>query len=77
MAKKNGFAQSISKLEEIVAALEKGDVPLEDAIELYKEGMTLSKSCHSQLEKAEKQLVTMMDEEGIETQLTNNDEKEA
>ncbi|MBO2535039.1 MULTISPECIES: exodeoxyribonuclease VII small subunit [Rummeliibacillus] len=64
--KKQTFATSINDLEEIVQQLEQGDVPLEDAIELYKKGMKLSQFCHEQLTKAEEQLVSVMDENGNE-----------
>lgn len=73
--KKQDFAQSIEQLESIVSALEKGDVPLEAAIELYQEGMKLSQSCHAQLENAEKQLVTIMDAQGNEKPLETTEEE--
>lgn len=38
------FEQAMEQLEEIVRALEEGDVPLEKAIELYKKGMDFQKS---------------------------------
>ncbi len=65
-SQKQTFATSINELEEIVQQLEQGEVPLEDAIELYKKGMKLSKYCHEQLTKAEDQLVSVMDENGNE-----------
>lgn len=40
------------KLGKIVAELEKGDIPLEKAVELYGEGVKLSASCKKQLEEA-------------------------
>ena len=39
------FEEAMKKLEEIVAKLEEGDVPLEKAIAFYQEGMALSKIC--------------------------------
>ncbi|GEK33982.1 exodeoxyribonuclease VII small subunit [Kurthia sibirica] len=69
--KKQNFADSISQLEEIVMKLEKGEVPLEAAIELYQDGMKLSQYCHEQLEHAEKQLVTIMDDHGEEHPFTD------
>ncbi|WP_102691394.1 exodeoxyribonuclease VII small subunit [Rummeliibacillus pycnus] len=65
-SKKQSFATSINDLEEIVHQLEQGEVPLEDAIELYKKGMKLSQFCHEQLTKAEEQLISVMDENGNE-----------
>ncbi len=50
---KRSFEQSLSKLEKIVSTLEQGDVPLEESIALYEEGITLSKECMETLSKAE------------------------
>ncbi|MCM3088861.1 exodeoxyribonuclease VII small subunit [Bhargavaea ginsengi] len=61
------FEEAIGRLEEIVRRLESGDVPLEDAIDLYKKGMELSAVCHSKLQSAEKQLVTLIDKDGEAT----------
>ncbi|OEH85667.1 exodeoxyribonuclease VII small subunit [Desulfuribacillus stibiiarsenatis] len=58
MAKKNDitFDQSLKELEGIVKQLESGDIPLEDAIELYKKGMILSKQCNEKLNVAEQKV---------------------
>lgn len=56
------FDEAMLQLENIVRQLEQGDVPLESAIELYQKGMEFSKVCSDKLQKAEKQLVTFMDE---------------
>lgn len=62
------FEEAMTKLEKVVNQLEAGDVPLEDAINLYKEGMELSSICQGKLQDAEKQLMSMIDEKGqIET----------
>ena len=58
------FAQAITELEEIVRKLEQGDVPLEEAIDLYKKGMELSKYCHKKLQSAEEQLISIVNENG-------------
>jgi exodeoxyribonuclease VII small subunit len=47
------FEESIARLEEISEALESGELPLEDAIKLYEEGIDLSKACYKKLEEAE------------------------
>jgi len=47
------FEDSLKKLEEIVAQLERGDVPLEESIRLFEEGTRLSAECRKQLEEAE------------------------
>ncbi len=61
------FEEAMSKLEDIVQKLESGDVPLEDAITLYKQGMELSAYCHGKLSDAEKQLISIIDNNGQST----------
>ncbi|MGA8110078.1 MAG: exodeoxyribonuclease VII small subunit [Acidobacteriaceae bacterium] len=47
------FEESLTKLEEIVAQLERGDLALEDSVRLFEEGTRLSAECRKQLEEAE------------------------
>lgn len=58
------FEEAMTKLEEVVRKLETGDVPLEDAISLYKEGMELSAVCQGKLQHAESQLMSIINQEG-------------
>lgn len=60
------FEEAMLKLDEVVQKLETGDVPLEDAITLYKKGMELSAYCHEKLQDAEKQLITIIDKDDNE-----------
>lgn len=69
---KQTFAQSMNDLEQIVRRLEQGDVPLEEAIDLYKKGMELSKQCHEQLSEAEQQLITIVGEDGTKQPFSSN-----
>lgn len=64
MMTKHTFAEAMTELEEIVRRLEQGDVPLEEAIDLYKKGMELSKFCHEKLQHAEEQLISIVNENG-------------
>jgi len=50
------FEKSLNRLEEIVDTLEGGDVPLSDAVNLYEEGIKLSKDCLKQLNDVEVKL---------------------
>ncbi|ATP40945.1 MULTISPECIES: exodeoxyribonuclease VII small subunit [Solibacillus] len=61
---KPNFATAMAELEEVVRKLEQGDVPLEEAIDLYKNGMELSKLCHDTLQSAEQQLISIVGENG-------------
>ena len=47
------FEQALAALEKIVERLEKGELPLEKSLELYEEGIRLSRLCHGKLEEAE------------------------
>lgn len=47
------FEDSLKQLETIVAQLEKGDLPLEDSIKLFEEGIHLSSVCKQELDTAE------------------------
>jgi exodeoxyribonuclease VII small subunit len=47
------FEQAVAELETIVARLERGDVPLDQSIEIYERGETLKKHCETLLNAAE------------------------
>ena len=64
MASKDGqqsFEELYRTLEETVAKLEKGGLPLEESIALYERGMELAKRCQSQLDKAELRITKLRD----------------
>lgn len=54
------FEESLQELEEIVNRLEKGEVPLEEALTIFKRGIELSGQCENTLKKAEQTLTQMM-----------------
>lgn len=61
MSKKTvSFEQNMEKLEEIVRAMEKGDVPLEESLKLFQEGTKLVKSCAKMLDEAEQQVTKIV-----------------
>lgn len=47
------FDESLRRLEQIVEQMEQGDVPLEESLKLYEEGIALSKVCAQKLQQAE------------------------
>ena len=57
--KKLNFEGSMTRLEEIVSLLEKGDAPLDQAMALFEEGAKLLRECTKQLDEAE-QRVTLL-----------------
>src|SRR5271165_4423229 len=58
------FEECLDRLEKIVAELEKGDVPLDRALELFDEGMKLSGSCRKELEEAEGKVEILLKRNG-------------
>ncbi len=61
------FEEEMEQLEAIVERLEEGEVSLEEAISLFKQGMELSKNCHDKLKAIEKQLDEIINEDGEST----------
>lgn len=53
------FEQRIARLEEIVAALEKGDAQLADSLALFAEGTKLIAACSKELDEAEQQVMKL------------------
>ena len=62
---KERFEDALSKLEKIVSKLEKGDIPLEESLKLFEEGIRLSRWCNHKLDEAEKRVeILLKDKEG-------------
>lgn len=57
--KELSFEQSLQRLEEIVGALEKGDVTLNDSMAMFEEGTALIRRCSTMLDSAEQQVVRL------------------
>ena len=58
------FEDNLKELEEIVANLEKGDVPLDDAIEEFKKAMDLVKACDDKLKDAQDTIAKIVKDNG-------------
>lgn len=69
------FEDAMKKLESIVEQLEEGDVPLERAISIYREGMELSRLCHEKLKNVEEQLTQIITEDGNKENFTIEEEE--
>ncbi len=59
MSETKSFEQKLSRLEEIVRHLEKGDLPLSDSLALFEEGTGLLTACSKMLEEAEQKVVKL------------------
>ncbi|MBI5197490.1 MAG: exodeoxyribonuclease VII small subunit [Nitrospirae bacterium] len=58
------FEKAMARLEEIVREMEKGDVPLEDSLKLFEEGIKLSQLCTQKLDEAEGKIEILLKEKG-------------
>jgi exodeoxyribonuclease VII small subunit len=59
MAEKK-FEIALARLEEIVQDLEKGELPLEQSLKLFEEGVKLARICTSRLEDAERKVEILL-----------------
>jgi exodeoxyribonuclease VII small subunit len=60
MAMEKSFEESLTTLEEIVAKLEVGDLPLEESLALFEEGIRLSRTCRERITSAERRIEILM-----------------
>jgi exodeoxyribonuclease VII small subunit len=58
------FEDCLQQLERIVEQLERGDLPLEDSLKLFEEGMRLSGFCRKELESAEGKVEILLKQNG-------------
>jgi exodeoxyribonuclease VII small subunit len=58
------FEECLQQLEHVVDQLERGDLPLEQALKLFEEGMKLSLSCRQELEQAEGRVEILLKQNG-------------
>jgi exodeoxyribonuclease VII small subunit len=74
----------LSDLEAVVERLEQGDLPLEESVRLFEEGMKLSQSCKQELDAAEGRIQVLIEQSGgkmkaqdleVETDVEEDDEE--
>ena len=76
MSKSVTFEASVKRLDAIVAKLESGDVPLEQALKLFQEGPGLVRSCSKLLDEAELEVVKLSKgEDGAPVETEMQDEQ--
>lgn len=68
MAKSLTLEESFANLDIIINNLENGQLSLDESFKLYNEGIKLIKSCNTQLDKVEKQIL-ILDQNGEENEL--------
>ncbi len=73
------FEQAMARLEAIVGELERGDLPLDESLRIFEEGIRLSKSCLKVLEDAERKVEVLVQDRNGKKQLrafSSDDEAE-
>lgn len=61
--KEKTFEEAVSELENIVERLEKGELPLEEAMEVFSKGIELSKFCSKKLDEVEKKISILVEDD--------------
>jgi exodeoxyribonuclease VII small subunit len=74
---KKTFESALSQLESIVARLEDGDLPLEESLKLFEEGIKLSRFCNQKLNEAHKKVELLLKRNGEELELHPFEPEEA
>ena len=63
--KDKSFEEALQELEGIINRLEQGDLPLEEALQFFEDGVKLSRYCHTKLDEAQKRVeILLKDERG-------------
>ena len=62
--KKKSFEENLNALEDIVKKLENGDIPLDQAIEKFNEGVVLAGECNKILETANETITKVLNKDG-------------
>lgn len=60
MSDKRSFEDKMLRLEQIVKAMERGEVPLEESLKLFQEGTSLVQDCSKMLDDAQQQVTKIM-----------------
>ena len=65
-AQSQNFESSLAALEKIVRDLERGELPLEKSLELFEQGVKLSRECQERLQEAERRIEVLLQRDGGE-----------
>lgn len=66
MNEKLTIEETFALLEEILTQMEKRDISLEESFVCYEKGMKLVKACNDKIDKVEKQIIVLSEEQGDE-----------
>ena len=72
------FETSLKRLETLVTQMEQGDMPIEDALKAFEEGIGLTRECQTILDQAEQKVQVLVENRGaiearpLDTQVSSN-----
>ena len=58
------FETSLKRLETLVTQMEQGDMPIEDALKAFEEGIGLTRECQTILDQAEQKVQVLVEDRG-------------
>ncbi len=61
------FEESLTELEQLVTKMEQGDISLEQALEAFERGVSLTKTCQTALQEAEQKVSILLAKNGQQT----------
>ena len=68
------FEQALQDLEELVTAMEEGELTLEESLKAFEKGVKLTRECQSALKKAEQKVQVLMNDNGDTQELEFKEE---
>ena len=66
MARELTLDETFERLEEAIGKLEQEDISLEESFQIYKEGMKLIQSCNEKIDKVEKEVLKLNENDKLE-----------
>ena len=70
------FEEALEQLEELVSAMEEGDLSLEESMQSFEKGIKLTRECQSALDKAEQKVQKLLDDAGTTEPLDFDDDED-
>ncbi len=64
MEEKPSFEEALKKLEEIVTSLETGQLPLDESLKMFEEGIRLSRVCNKKLVETKQKVEKLVEKNG-------------
>ena len=68
MSENRSFEEALEELETRVRKLEAGELPLEEALEIFEQGIELTRECHEKLDAAGRRIIELSETEEGEIQ---------